>query len=79
MGKILLNQSPGEPLALMKKLSCFDEPIELQGLLAGVLCLSVHDPINFPLFDVVRIESCNILDPIKLLFIGVGHHNFVFP
>jgi hypothetical protein len=58
MGKLLLNLTPGEPLSLMKKLPCFDDPIELDGLLVGVLCLGVHDLINCHLFDAFRIEFC---------------------
>jgi hypothetical protein len=45
MGKILLNLTPGEPLALVKKLSCFDNLIELYVLLAGFLHLGFHDLI----------------------------------
>jgi hypothetical protein len=58
MGKLLLNQTPGEPLALMKKLPCFDDPIELDVLLVGSLHLIVHDPINYLLFNVVIIDFC---------------------
>jgi hypothetical protein len=47
MGKLLLNLTPGEPLALMKKLPCFDDPIELDVLLVGALHLGVHDLINY--------------------------------
>jgi hypothetical protein len=47
MRKLLLNLTPGEPLALMKKLPCFDDPIEFDSLLVGVLCLGVHDLIKF--------------------------------
>jgi hypothetical protein len=54
--KLLLNLTPGEPLALMKKLPCFDDPIEFDCLLVGVLCLGVHDSINCHMFDVGRIE-----------------------
>jgi hypothetical protein len=56
MGKLLLNMTLGEPLALMKKFLCFDDPIELDGLLESVLCFGVHDLINFFLVDAVRIE-----------------------
>jgi hypothetical protein len=47
MGKLLLNLTPSEPLALVKKLPCFDDPVELDVLLSGALCLGVHDPINY--------------------------------
>jgi len=46
MGKHLLNLNLGEPLALRKKLPCFNNPIDLDVLLAGALHLGVHDPIN---------------------------------
>jgi hypothetical protein len=58
MGKLLLNLTPGEPLALMKKFPCFDNPIELDVLLVGSLHLGVHDLINCLLFNAVRIELC---------------------
>jgi hypothetical protein len=58
MGKLLLNLTPGEPLALMKKLPCFDDPIELDVLLVGALHLGVHDLINCHMFNAVRIELC---------------------
>jgi hypothetical protein len=58
MRKLLLNLTPGEPLALMKKLPCFDDPIEFDSLLVGVLCLGVHDLINCHMFDAGRIEFC---------------------
>jgi hypothetical protein len=58
MGKLLLNLTLGESLSLMKKLPCFDNPINFDSLLVGVLCLGFHDPINYLLFDVVRIEFC---------------------
>jgi hypothetical protein len=57
MGKLLLNLTPGEPLSLMKNLLFFDDPIELYVLPVGSLCLSVHDPINYLLFNEVNIES----------------------
>jgi hypothetical protein len=58
MGKLLSNSTPSEPLALVKKLPCFDHPIELDVLLMGVLHLGVHDPINFILLNAVKIEFC---------------------
>ena len=53
MGKLLLNLTPSEPLSLMNKLNFFDEPIELDIILAGVLCLGFHDPINCCMFNVL--------------------------
>ena len=51
MGKLLLNLVPGEPLALVQDLSSFDNPIQLDLLLSGVLDLYVHDLISCGLFD----------------------------
>jgi hypothetical protein len=56
MGKLLLNLTPSEPLALVKKLSCFDNLIELYVLLVGSLHLGVHDLIHCILLNAVRIE-----------------------
>ena len=50
MRKLLLNLFPGEPLALLKELACFDNSIQLDILLASVLDLCVHDPISCDLF-----------------------------
>jgi hypothetical protein len=57
MGKILLNLTLGEPLSLVKKLPYFDDPIELDVLLASALHIGVHDSINFLLFNVFMIYS----------------------
>jgi len=57
-GKLLLNMSPSEPLALMKKLPYFDNPIVLDILLVGAIIFGVHDPIKYLFFNVVRIEFC---------------------
>jgi hypothetical protein len=56
MGKLLLNLALGEPLALVKELSYFDNPIKLDPLLESSLNLSVHDLINGGLFHVVRVD-----------------------
>jgi hypothetical protein len=56
MGKLLLNMTLGEALAPMKKLSYFDDLIELDVLLVGALRLGVHDMIICHLFNVVMIE-----------------------
>jgi hypothetical protein len=59
MGKLLLNLTPGEPLSLVKKLSCFDNPIELYVILVGALCLGVHDLIH-----------CILLNAVILSYVG---------
>ena len=46
MRKLLWNLVPGEPLFLVKELACFDNLIQLDILLAGVLDLCVHNPIS---------------------------------
>jgi hypothetical protein len=58
MGKLLLNLNFGEPFALLEKLSCFDNSIELYVLLAISLHFGVHDPIHCSLLIVVDIELC---------------------
>ena len=50
MRKFLLNLVPGEPLALVQELANFDNPIQLDLLLASVLDLHVHDTIYGGLF-----------------------------
>jgi hypothetical protein len=45
----MLNLTPCEPLSLVKKMPYFDDPIELDVLLAGSPHLSVHVLINLPL------------------------------
>jgi hypothetical protein len=47
MGKLLLNMTPGEPLALVNKLPYVNNPIELYFLLTSALFISVHDPVDF--------------------------------
>jgi hypothetical protein len=56
--KLLLNPTLGEPLALVKKLPCFSNSIELDVLLAVALRLGFHDPINCKFFNAVMIEFC---------------------
>jgi len=67
MRKMLLNLTSGEPLFLMNKLPCFDDLIEFGGLLAGVLCVGVHDMIKCHSFDARIIEFCRgqLLDHIQ--------------
>jgi hypothetical protein len=55
MRKLLLNLIPSEPLALIKKLPYFDDPMEFDILLEGVLFLGVHDSIKYHMFYVGRI------------------------
>jgi hypothetical protein len=45
MRKFLLNLAPGEPLALVQELPCFDDSIKLDPLLSSSLDLSVHNII----------------------------------
>jgi hypothetical protein len=45
MRKFLLNLAPGEPLALVQELPCFDDSIKLDPLLSSALDLSVHNLI----------------------------------
>jgi hypothetical protein len=52
----MLNLAPSEPLSLVKKLPCFDDPIELDVLWVGDLHLGFHDPSNGHLFNVVMID-----------------------
>jgi hypothetical protein len=47
MGKLLLNLTLGEPLALVKEFPCFDNLIELDVLLVGSLHLGVHDLVYY--------------------------------
>jgi hypothetical protein len=56
MRKFLLNLAPGEPLALVQELPCFDNPIKLDPLLVSALDLCVHDMISGFLFHAVRVE-----------------------
>jgi len=53
MRKLLLNFVPGEPLALVKELVCFENLIQLDTLLSGVLDLCVHDLISCGLFHAI--------------------------
>jgi hypothetical protein len=56
--KLLLNLTPDKPLALVKKLPYFDNPIELDVLQVGALNIGVHDLINFFLFNVFMVDLC---------------------
>jgi hypothetical protein len=46
MRKFLLNLAPGEPLALVQELPCFDNSIKLDPLLSSALDLCVHNMIT---------------------------------
>ena len=63
MGKFLLNLALSEPLALVHELSCFDNSIKLDPLLASALDLCVHDMINEFLFHAFKVEIywCHLL------------------
>jgi hypothetical protein len=45
MRKFLLNLAPGEPLALVQELPCFDDSIKMDPLLSSALDLCVHNMI----------------------------------
>jgi hypothetical protein len=56
MRKFLLNLAPGEPLALVQELPCFDDLIKMDPLLSSAFDLSVHNMIIGFLLYVVGIE-----------------------
>jgi hypothetical protein len=58
MRKVLLNLAPGESLALVQELPCFDNSIKLDCLLSGTLDLCVHNMIVGCMFHVVRLDLC---------------------
>jgi hypothetical protein len=58
MRKFLLNLAPGEPLALVQELPCFDDSIKLDPLLLSALDLSVHNMIIGCLLYAVGVELC---------------------
>jgi len=55
MRKLLLNLVPGEPFSLVKEFAYFDNLIQLDMMLVGVLDLCVHDSISCILFHVIWI------------------------
>jgi hypothetical protein len=59
----MLNLAPGEPLALVQALPCFDDSIKLDPLLSSALDLCVHNMIiGFLLYAVgVEIYWCQLL------------------
>jgi hypothetical protein len=58
MRKFLLNLAPGEPLALVQELPCFDDSIKLDPLLSSSLNLCVHNLITRFLLYVVGVDLC---------------------
>jgi hypothetical protein len=62
MRKFLLNLAPGEPLALVQELPCFDDSIKLDPLLLSDLNLSVQNLIiGFLLYAFgVEISWCQL-------------------
>jgi hypothetical protein len=56
MRKFLLNLAPGEPLALVQELPCFDNSIKRDPLLEISLDLCVHNQINVFMLHAVRFE-----------------------
>jgi hypothetical protein len=58
MRKFLLNLAPGEPLALVQELPCFDDSIKLDPLRSSALDLCVHNMIVGCLLYVVGVELC---------------------
>jgi hypothetical protein len=56
MRKFLLNLAPGEPLALVQELPCFDNLIKLDPLLASSLELFFHNMITRFLLYIVGVE-----------------------
>ena len=60
MRKFLLNLAPGEPLALVQELPCFDDSIKLDPLLSSALDLSVHNLIIGCLLYAVKVSSVGV-------------------
>jgi hypothetical protein len=54
----MLNLAPGEPLALVQDLPCFDDLIKLDHLLSSALNLCVHNLIIGCMFYEVGVEIC---------------------
>jgi hypothetical protein len=58
MRTFLLNLAPGEPLALVQELPCFDNSIKMDPLLLSSLDLCVHNMIVGCLLDAFRVDLC---------------------
>jgi hypothetical protein len=56
MRKFLLNLAPGEPLALVQELPCFDNSIKMDPLLASAIDMFVHNMITGCMFYAVGVE-----------------------
>jgi hypothetical protein len=56
MRKFLLNLAPGEPLALVQELPCFDDSIKLDLLLSSALDMCFHNLITGCLLYAVGVE-----------------------
>ena len=54
----MLNLAPGEALALVQELPCFDDLIKLDHLLSSALNLCVHNMITGFLLYVVGVNLC---------------------
>ena len=60
MRKFLLNLAPGDPLALLKELPCFDESIKMNPLLLSALDMCVHNMIIGFLLYVLGLSSIGV-------------------
>jgi hypothetical protein len=58
MRKFLRNLAPGEPLALVQELPCFDDSIKLDTLLSSALDISIQNLIIGFLLYAVEVELC---------------------
>ena len=56
--KFLLNLAPGEPLALVQELPCFDNSIKMDPLLSRALDPCVHNMITGFLLNSFRVDLC---------------------
>jgi hypothetical protein len=56
MRKFLLNLAPGEPLALVQEMPCFDDLIKIDHLLSSAVDFFVHNLIARCLLYVVEVE-----------------------
>jgi hypothetical protein len=64
--KFMLNLAPGEPLALVQELPCFDNPIKLDPLLVSSIDLCIHNLISGCMFHELGLS---MLVSIVLLFL----------
>jgi hypothetical protein len=54
----MLNVAPGEPLALVQELPCFDDAIKFVALLSSSLDICVNNMIIGFMLHAVRFELC---------------------